>query len=136
MHKSTKDTKRSLSQQELINLRRAQARHRIELLQEAKTLHNHLAEFWDETLDPSAGRHASDMRIYKAEMEKIFGTSLPMGARLYRTIVSQGCSSCPPALRQGAATWKLARIAINATSPKTTCYTGSLNVIIRNSPPI
>ena len=37
------------------------------------------------------------------------------------------------ALRQEAATWKLARTAISATSPKTTCFTGSLNVTTRNS---
>jgi hypothetical protein len=55
-----------------------------------------------------------------------------MGARLYKTIVSQGCSSCPSERRQEAATRKRVRIAINATSPKTPCFTGSLTVIIRN----
>ena len=62
--------------------------------------------------------------------------SLLMGVRLRKTIVSHGCSPCPPALRQEAATWKLARIAINATNAKTIGFVGSLNDIIQNLPPV
>jgi len=43
---------------------------------------------------------------------------LLMGARLYKTIVSQGCSSCRSERRQEAATRKRVRIAISAASPK------------------
>ena len=67
------DTK-SMSQQELKNLRRAQARHRIELLQEAKTLHDHLADFWDDSLSLPRREYATDMRLYPAELEKILGS--------------------------------------------------------------
>ena len=61
---SKQQSTRPLSQREIKDLRRAEARHRIELLQEAKTLHDHLADFWDESLDRNRGRHATDMRLY------------------------------------------------------------------------
>ena len=80
---SKNDATKSLSQQELKNLRRAEARHQIELLQEAKMLHDHLADFWDDSLDLPRHWHATDMRLYPAELEKILGPAeQPPGERL------------------------------------------------------
>ena len=65
------ETTKTLSPQEQKNLRRAEARHRIELLQEAKLLHDHLADFWDDSLELSTHRRALDMRLYPAELAQI-----------------------------------------------------------------
>lgn len=67
------DATKTLSEKEKRNLRRAEARYKIELLQEAKLLHDHLAEFWDDSLDAPKHRHATDMRLYPSELEKILG---------------------------------------------------------------
>jgi hypothetical protein len=76
---SKQQSTRPLSQREIKDLRRAEARHRIELLQEAKTLHDHLADFWDESLDGNRDRHATDMRLYYAELETIIGSTEDSG---------------------------------------------------------
>lgn len=67
------DATKPLTPKEQKYLHRAQARHRIELLQEAKLLHDHLADFWDDSLESPTHRHASDMRLYPAELEQILG---------------------------------------------------------------
>lgn len=64
-----------LSQKELKKLRLAEARHHYEMLQEAKILHEHLAEFWDESLDHRRPRQATDMHLYPAELETNVGTA-------------------------------------------------------------
>ena len=76
---SKRQSTRPLSQREITDLRRAEARHRIELLQEAKTLHDHLADFWDESLDGNRDRHATDMRLYYTELETIIGSMGDIG---------------------------------------------------------
>ena len=76
---SKQQSTRPLSQREIKDLRRAEARHQIELLQEAKTLHDHLADFWDESLDGNRNRHATDMRLYHTELETIIGSTEDSG---------------------------------------------------------
>ena len=78
-----------LLQQQQKNLRRAEARHRIELLQEAALLHGHLEDFWDDSLDLRGRRATSDMRLYAAELKKILGPDTQgLGERVEKKVLT------------------------------------------------
>ena len=65
MHTATTDKNeldRTHSRQSLKRLRAAEARRRFELLQEQRLLQDHLADFWDTSLDRKRGYDSLPVR--------------------------------------------------------------------------